>query len=210
MNSIEIEMDKNIVLSQNILTLSSKVNISDLNTRDMLLAGFFRNCLTHFEAMNVLIEKKLYNSAFALVRVFFETIVRARYMYTHFDEEEICKLYTATDWDKFFKIKRKDQERDLGIMCKALDDYYNSTMFIDIKKKAYKLMCDYAHTGANQIASNFNSATSSVEPNFSPELIVDTLNGNYTLMKSFTVLYFEIGLKQGKITEEEIVDFNKV
>jgi hypothetical protein len=69
MNHSEVQIKKNISLLMNILLLINKVNVSDSNVRDMLIAGFILNCLTHFEAMNVLI-KKLYNSAFALVRVF--------------------------------------------------------------------------------------------------------------------------------------------
>lgn len=206
MNHTEVQIKKNVSLLANVLLLGSKVNISDSNMRDMLLAGFFRNCLTHFEAMNVLIEKKLYNSAFALVRVFFETIVRARYMHTHFDDEEIGKLYVSEDWDKFFNC-RKPTIVNLDTMCQALDNHYGLPLFMDIKSRTYKRMNDYTHTGANQIASNFNLTASKIEPNFSPELIVDTLIGNYTLMKSFAILFLGIGLKQGEITEQEIEDY---
>jgi len=64
-NTIEIEMLNNLV--------------SDNNTELMVFTAYLQNALSHFCAMNILIEKGLYNSAFALVRVFFDTIVRGHY-----------------------------------------------------------------------------------------------------------------------------------
>ena len=61
-----------IELVKKIEKLMIKVDIISDNKRDMLLAGFSRNVLSHFISINYLMEKKLYNSAFALERIFFE------------------------------------------------------------------------------------------------------------------------------------------
>jgi hypothetical protein len=127
-------------------------------------------------------------------------------MYILLNDEEISKLYVSEDWDKFFNC-RKPTIVNLDTMCQALDNHYELPFFLNIKSRVYKRMNDYTHTGANHIASNFNTATSSVEPNFSPELIVDTLIGSYILMKSFVILFLEIGLNAGSISPEEMEYF---
>ena len=62
-------------------------------------------------------------------------------------------------------------------------------------------MNDYTHTGANQIARNFGESDASIESNFSDELILDTLKGNKTLLKTAMIVFLEgIGLKNAFIT----------
>ena len=73
-------IETNHNLSKFIEELISKIKLEDNKNRDMILFGFFNNARIHFYSMNLLIEKKLYNSAFALVRVFFENIIKARYI----------------------------------------------------------------------------------------------------------------------------------
>ena len=66
-------------------------------------------------------------------------------------------------------------------------------------------MNDYTHTGANQIARNFGESDASIESNFSDELILDTLKGNKTLLKTAMIVFLEgIGLKNAFITKDEI------
>lgn len=103
----------NYKLSKYIEKLISKVEVDDCNTRDMILIGFFNNSRIHFYSMNLLIEKKLYNSAFALVRVFFENIIKARYVYMFFEDAKIENMYQKTNWDKIF-----NKEPDLGLLLK--------------------------------------------------------------------------------------------
>ncbi len=156
----------------------------------------------------ILIERELYNSAFALIRVLFENIVRAKYMYIWFSDEEITKMYSANNYDKFFNARDKV---NMAIMCEKLDEFYEINFYKQIKDKTYKNMNDYTHTGANQIARNFNNDEGIIEPSFSEDLILNTLVGVNTLIQTFVMIYFEqIGLKQNEINREEIEIFMKI
>ena len=196
-DSIDKQLKDNVILVQKIESLMTKVDIMNNNQKDMLLAGFSRNALSHFLSINFLIEKKLYNSAFALVRIFFENILKLRYMYYFMGDEKIKTIYTANSWDKHFP--------SVGEMAKVIDEEFDVTFYTDIKQKAYKIMNDYTHTGANQIARNFSKLEPTIDSNFSNELILDTLEGSNTLLKTAIVVFLEsIGFKNGFISKEEM------
>jgi len=196
MDSIEQYIKQTREFLEKLEALLVKIDILDSNQRNMLLIGFVRNALSHYLSINILIENKLYNSAFALVRVLFENIVRGEYMYHIMDDAKIFTMYTSQNWDNFFGM--------FGDMCQALDNHYGEDFFVKTKNTAYKMMNDYTHTGANQIARNFNEVTSKIEADFSEDLICDTLEGNFILFKTFSIFFLEIGLSQGNITKEEL------
>jgi len=196
MNRIEAYMKCNREFLEKLEAALTKIEISDGEQRKMLLVGFVRNALTHYMSINLLIENKLYNSAFALVRVLFEGVVRGRYMYHIFDDTAISKMYASKDWGKIFGY--------FGDMCQTLDTYYSEDFFVKTKDLAWDMMNDYTHTGVNQIAHNFNEAQSKIEADFSEALICDTLKSNFEVFKTFVILFLEVGLDQGNITKEEL------
>jgi len=177
-------------LSKYIDELASKIKVNDANQRDMLLFGFLNNARIHFYSMNLLIKKRLYNSAFALVRVFFENIIKARYVYMFFDNDKIEKMYKKDNWDSIFSNDGKRIE--LGQMCEEIDCIIENNFYTTIKNNAYKKMNDFTHTGAYQIASHFNVVDGLIEASFSEELIKDALEGNFELMKTFSLFSLEI------------------
>lgn len=186
-----------IELVKKIEKLMIKVDIISDNKRDMLLAGFSRNVLSHFISINYLMEKKLYNSAFALERIFFENIIKLKYMYYIMDDPKIVTIYDANSWDKHFP--------SIGDMATKIDEKLETNFYSNVKQNAYKIMNDYTHTRANQIARNFGESDASIESNFSDELILDTLKGNKTLLKTAMIVFLEgIGLKNAFITKDEI------
>ena len=186
--------------SKYIEELTSKIEIDNFKKKEMILIGFFNNARIHFYSMNLLIEKKLYNSAFALVRVFFENIIKARYVNMFFDDIKIEKMYGKDDWDSIFK-----REPNLGDMCIQIDAQIGEKFYEEIKNNAYKKMNDFTHTGAYQTASNFNVTDGIIEPSFDEELIKDTIKSNFELMKTFSLFTLEIlGFKKGFITQDEI------
>ena len=202
--SIKDEINQHLVddieLVRKIEKLMIKVDIMSDNKRDMLLAGFSRNVVSHFISINYLIEKKLYNSAFALERIFFENIIKLKYMYYIMDNKMISTIYDANSWDKHFLT--------IGEMATKIDEKLDTTFYSNIKKNAYKIMNDYTHTGANQIARNFSDTDPAVEANFSDELILDTLEGNRQLVKTSIIVFLEsIGLKNGFLTRVDMEDF---
>lgn len=76
--------------------------------------------MSRYLSINLLIKNKLYNSAFALERILFENIIRAKTMYLFFNDTRILKMYDASNWDSFFNNK----ETNIGIMCNNLDEHY--------------------------------------------------------------------------------------
>jgi hypothetical protein len=166
----------------------------------MLLAGFSRNLLSHFLSINILMERKLYNSAFALERIFFENIIKLKYMYYIMDDRKISIIYNANSWDNHFPY--------IKIMTNKIDEKYGVEFYSKIKDSVYKIMCDYTHTGKNQIARNFSGTDLSIESNFSNELILDTLKGNRILLKTTIIIFLEeIGLRNNFISENEIKEY---
>lgn len=188
---------EDIELVGKIETLMKKVDIMSDNKKDMLLAGFSRNALSHFLSITYLIEKKLYNSAFSLERIFFENIIKLRYMYNVMTDTKIDTIYSANNWNNHFP--------NIGEMATAIDEELETDFYSNVKRNAYKIMNDYTHSGANQIARNFSETDASIESNFSNELILDTLKGNRTLLKTAIVVFLEsIGFQNGFITKEEM------
>lgn len=200
-DKIKEHLVNDIELAQKIEKLMIKVDIMSDNKRDMLLAGFSRNVLSHFISINYLMEKKLYNSAFALERIFFENIIKLKYMYYIMDDQKITTIYDANSWDKHFP-------KPLQVMVDKIDLESGIEFYSEIKDRVYTIMNDYTHTGANQIARNFAELDASIESNFSDELILDTLQGNRTLLKTTMIVFLEsIGLKNKFISESEIKEY---
>lgn len=196
-NETDRQLKNNVDFVQKIESLMTKVEIMSDNKRDMLLAGFSRNVLSHFISINFLIEKKLYNSAFALERVFFENIIKLKYMYYIMSEAKIKTIYNANNWDKHFP--------SIAEMVVKIDAESETKFYTTIKQNAYKIMNDYTHTGPNQIARNFSELDPSIDSNFSDELILDTLKGNKVLLKTSIVVFLEsVGFRNEFITKNEM------
>ena len=194
------QFSDNIEFVKKTETLMVKVDIQGDNKKDMLLAGFSRNLLSHFISISFLMEKQLYNSAFALERVLFENAVKLKYMYYIMENEKIETIYNANSWDKHFPTMTE--------MVTKVDEKAGIEFYKKIKDNIYKVMCDYTHTGANQIARNFSDTDSTVEANFSDELILDTLEGNKQLLKTSIIVFLEsIGLQNGFLEESDIENF---
>jgi len=186
-------LDNNKELIRKIEKVVSEISIPDSNQKAMLFSAFLQDAMSHFLSMNLLIEKKLYNSAFALVRVFFDTIIRGQYIVYILDDATINHMYTTTsDW-QFLGTKK---------MCQDLDAHFGENIFDSTRNASYSMMCDYTHTGQTQIARHFNESTVTVEPNFDKSLIVDTLKGNYALMELFAKNYIAFMKSEGLINCE--------
>jgi len=201
-NKIKTQLHINEKLLRDIDRLAPKINILDNNERHMLFAGLHNNALVHFRSINLLIEHELYNSAFSLIRVLFENIIKAKYMYFILNNNLIKKMYNNQKVDKYFK--------SIGEMCQQLDQFYNVNFYSTIKSDTYIIMNDYTHTGMTAIARNFDSDTATIEPNFDQESILEVLRLIHILVQTTSIVYFEqIGLPQGEISEDELKEFIK-
>lgn len=182
-----MQINTNEQLAVRIENIISNIDLKDNNEVLMLFSGFIKNTLSHYYAINVLIEKQLYNSVFALVRVFFDSIVRGSYV-VYIDK-------------KVFEKSNFPRTED---MCKKLDDYFEANIFEKIRKNTYGMMCDYTHTGYNQIARCFNEEKCLIEPTFEDFLILDMLKGNYRLFELFAKNYIAF-LKENELLQKEVV-----
>lgn len=118
------------------------------------------------------------------------------------EDRKILTIYNANSWDNHFPTMTK--------MVTAIDEETGIEFYKTIKNNTYKVMCDYTHTGVNQIARNFSDTDSTIEANFSDKLIFDTLEGNKQLIKtSIIVLLESIGLKNDFLEESDIESFLK-
>lgn len=169
-----IQLNKQLV--GKIERMARTIQVPDDNQKAMVFSGFLQDAISHFLAMNILIEKGLYNSAFALVRIFFDTLIRGQYMVYIIDASALNEMYLGSkDW-QFPKTKA---------MCLELDKFFEENIFEKIRKNSYGQMCDYTHIGKTQIARHFHESTALIKPNFEEILIIDTLEGSYALMDLF-------------------------
>ena len=196
----QINENKNFIKKTE--TLMKKIVIHDNSKRNMLLIGFSSNAIKHFLSINILAEVQLYNSAFALVRVLYENVIKLEYMYFLMDDNKINTLYKFNNWDNHFpKISK---------MIKDIDSLTNAKYYSDMHPKAYKIMNDYTHTGSIQIANNFNESTSTIESNYDDKVIINVLKSCKVLLKSTIVIFLEdVGYKNHLITKEEMEKFLK-
>lgn len=170
------------------------------NRRDILMIGFFKTIKCHYKSIILLIEQKQFHSSFALVRVLFESIVRAKYVYIEFDEDKINEFYDSDDWDKFFKSK-------FSHMCETIDKKYKyKTYYKDIKENSYSKMCDFTHTGNMSIALCFTD--NKIKPNFDDDSLYEVLEFIYDLTRIFYLFLCEnTFIKHNMIEKAEIESF---
>jgi hypothetical protein len=179
MSDIQTKIKQNQNLGRNIEDILSQLEIPDNNQKALFFTAFLRNGLSHFSSMNLLIEEKLYHSAFAFARVFFDNILRGEYSIYILDDTKIDEMFSSSnDW----KFVTKE-------MCQKLDEFFGSSFFENIRQQSYGIMCDFTHTSNNQISRYFNEEKSLIESNFTDDEVLDLLKGNYNLMKRFAKNY---------------------
>jgi hypothetical protein len=194
MNKIEESLENFRYMGDYLNQIKSKLNFDMCDKRERIFIDFFNITLVHYNSVEVLIRGKLYPSALVLVRVIFESIVRADYIYYISSDEEIESLYQEKKWNgrEFKKMKE---------MCTDLDEKLNTEYYSDIKNKAWEAMNDYTHTGQRQIA---RSAGNDYDESF----VLDVLNHVYSLFYAhIRAMLGNIGLKYNSITQSEIDNF---
>jgi hypothetical protein len=209
MSNIQKQIERNILFLKEVEDIAEKISIPNNNEKEMLFYGFFRTSLSHYCAINILCEKKLYNSAFSLIRLLFEAIIKAEYLYCAVSSKKIHDLYNGRNWNNPQKYERHNAFPKIHAMCSKIDTQYGGTFYSDIiNNKSYAAMNDYTHTGFKQICRNFNQENGTIEPNFDEELIMDCLISVKTMVRILSKRFFEkIGLKYEKIQEEDIEKF---
>jgi len=104
--------------------------------------GCFDIALEHQASISLLIESKLYGSAFALTRVLTESVVRGMWLFYCASENEIEK-FRKGKLSKSYGTLITEIEVNLGNETNALSV---------LKKNTWNTMNDFTHTGYEQIS----------------------------------------------------------
>lgn len=117
----------------------------------------------HHHAIVVLLDARLYASCFALVRVAFEAYVRGEWLSLCATESQVRKFLRNREPPKIDVL--------LGAIEKK-DAFKKGRLFL-IKKRTWKSMCAYTHTGGLHV-QRWNTADG-IEANYSVEELLEVL-----------------------------------
>ncbi len=155
--------------------------------KNLILLGYHSIMVEHHDAIHLLIQNKLYGSAFALVRAFYEPLYRAHWV-------NAC----ATD-DQIYKImKGKDVFPKMNEMVEKIDNAYGTGDFWEmIKKNSWSPMNDYTHSGIRQLSRRF--VEDEVAPNYHLGEIVEVLDGTNMALLLMALFFFNVYKKTEEI-----------
>lgn len=135
------------------------------DTRLMVLLAYVDLAIEHHEAIGLLFRRKLHGSAFSLTRVVFEILFCAHW---------VAKCASDKDLEKI-AFKGNFEFPPMGVIVKNVDTAFGTDGFFEeIKKKGWKGMNSYTHSGLLQLAKRFKE--SKVAPNYSDEAIIETVD----------------------------------
>jgi len=157
---------KSIATSEKIIPWAdSKINNLEISSDDRprIAASCFDIAIEHQKAIILLIAKKLYGSAFALVRLLFEAYIRGLWLNHCANEKEI---------DKFKKGKI---DKEFGQLIKEIEniDGYNVGVLSKAKQAGWKVLNSFTHSGFNQVVRRNTDST--IEPNYPEEEIEEAI-----------------------------------
>lgn len=117
----------------------------------------------HHHAIVLLIEKKLFASSFALLRVEFEAYIRGEWL-------SLCASESFVD--EFFQGAEPPKVDFLLTELERVDSF-NEKVLSNIKKKTWKSMCAYTHTGGLHV-QRWNTEDG-IEANYSRDEVLEVL-----------------------------------
>lgn len=159
--------------------------------RQTLLIAYFDICMEHIQSIHLLISHKMYGSAFALVRPFYETYFRALWMLKFASEPQVEGIRNNT-----FHFPQ------MGSKINELDNIYTGTDFFQkIKHNAWSAMCDYAHSGTLQLSRRWKE--DELEPNYEEGEIIEVLKGTRMILLLFAYVLLK---EHGYQTESEEIN----
>lgn len=171
-SEIETHIHQSIESFRMIATLCEDKIVGN-NERQTLLIGYFDICMEHIQSIHILVNSKLFGSAFALIRPFYETYYRALWM-----------LKFATDVEMEGIANGEFTFPNMGSKIKDLDTIYTGTNFFEqLKKNSWSAMCDYAHTGCLQLSRRWKE--NELEPNYKDGEIIEVIKGTEIILLMF-------------------------
>jgi hypothetical protein len=143
------------------------------NTKNLLLVAYVDIALEHHKAIWVLNKSGLNGSAFAMVRLIFDTMLRAYWINKVATEQQIQQA--SSDELKFPSMKqmRQDIKEHYGDTSNA-DEMELLDKFFRIIKEVWKASSSYTHSGALQLGRRFTDYQ--IKPNYGEADIAQALN----------------------------------
>jgi hypothetical protein len=133
------------------------------DTRSRLAAACLDAAMEHHKAIVVLIAKELHGSAFALVRVIFETYVRGVWLHRCANESQLERFQRGGGTGTFSEVVDAVEKLE-GFERRVLSA---------AKARSWKAMSGFTHTGFEQIVRRNTEST--IEPNYDEDEILEAL-----------------------------------
>jgi hypothetical protein len=134
--------------------------------------------IEHHAGIVLLVNSFVYASAFALVRVMFESFVRAVWL-------QLC----ATPQQLETLIEKDTFDLHIGDMIDEIEkhEHFQDKVLSKLKKNAWKAMNGYTHGGLHQIARRMKSGN--IQPNYESEEVIEVLkmSGFLSLMATLQI-----------------------
>lgn len=128
------------------------VEFESKDERNRVSGALFDTALDHANAIIVLIEKRIYSSAYALVRPLFEGFVRATWL-----------LNCATNDEMELLVEKDKFKKSFGEMLECIERKKDwPKTLAKAKESSWKAMHSYTHGGLHQISRKIKAST--IEP----------------------------------------------
>ena len=142
------------------------------NTKSLLLSAYVDIALEHHEAIWLLAKSKLNGSAFAMVRLVYDTMFRALWINKVATQQEVER---ASRDELDFPIRKICDDIKQGYFSdRPPEETELFDKILQLLKKAWGFMCSYTHSGGLQLARRFTD--DELKPNYSEGAIVEALN----------------------------------
>ncbi len=145
--------------------------------KSILACSCFHLVIEHHRAILLLIDRKLYGSALALVRVLFESFIRGLWL-QHCATPKELNLYANDKLELKFSDLLKNVEAVPG---------WDSGLFSNFKSNYWKPLNSFTHSGFLQTSQRFNGST--IVSDYSDEDIYRTVSsiGAWTILTGIAI-----------------------
>ena len=167
--------------------------------KSLLIIAYHSISVEHHGSIHLLIENKLFGSAFALVRSMYESLYRAHWVNGCATDEQIKKIIKG----KYVFPKMYAMVEEIDEKCKT-EDFWQV-----VKKNSWTAMNDYTHSGMRQISRRF--VQDSVEQNYDVNEIKEVLDGTNIALLLMAFFFFNVYQKTTEINSigKMILNYNK-
>lgn len=166
--------------------------------KNRILLGYHIIMVEHHDAIHLLIQNKLYGSAFALVRALYEPLYRAHWVNACATDNQIDKI-----------IKGKNVFPKMKEMAEEIDNAYGTDDFWQmIKTNSWSAMNDYTHSGMRQLSRRF--VENEVAPNYELGEVVEVLDGTNMALLLMALFFFNVYKKteEIKVIRQMIMEYS--